>query len=78
MNITITYKQVQNTNQGNVFVYINGVVEAVFENINVASLIPSTENKIYIAAQVENGKEMYYTDVSVYRVSLYNKCLDPL
>lgn len=78
MNITITYKQVQNTNQGNVFVYINGVVEAVFENINVASLIPSTENKIYIAAQVENDKEMYYTDVSIYRVSLYNKCLDPL
>lgn len=78
MTITITYKQVQNTNQGNVFVYINGVVEAVFSNINVSSLIPANENKIYIAAQVESGKEMYYTDVSVYRVAMYNKCLNPL
>lgn len=78
MTITITYKQIQNTNQGNVFVYVNGVVEAVFENINVSSLIPPSESKIYIAAQVEEEQEMYYTDVSVYRVSLYNKCLDPL
>lgn len=79
MTITITYKQTSQENTlGSVFVYVNGVVEAVFENIDVSYLIPSSENKIYIAAQVEGEQEMYYTDVSVYRVSLFNKCLDPL
>ena len=50
MTITITYKQIPNANKGSVFVYINGVVETVFENVTIADLIPQNENKIYIAA----------------------------
>lgn len=78
MTITITYKQIPNTNQGSVFVYINGVVETVFENVTIADLIPQNENKIYIAAQVYNGQASQFTDLEIYRVSLYKQCLNPL
>lgn len=77
MTITITYRNVTNEESGNVFVYINGVVEAVYQNIKISSLVPEKEKNIYIAAQVEDKEVMYYTDVSVYRVALFNKCLDP-
>lgn len=78
MTITITYKQQPNSELGTVFVYVNSVVETVFTNVNVSSIIPSEINTIYIAAQVENGNPMYFTDQSVYRVALYNKCLNPI
>lgn len=78
MTITITYNQVSNTDQGTVFVYINGVVETVFENVTVADLIPQNESKIYIAAQSYNGEASEFTDLDFYRVSMYNKCLNPL
>lgn len=78
MTITITYRQIPNTNQGSVFVYINGVVETVFENVTITDLIPQNENKIYIAAQVYNKQESQFTDLDIYRVSLYKQCLNPL
>lgn len=78
MTITITYKQETNSELGTVFVYINGVVETVFTNVNVSSIISSKINTIYIAAQVENNTPMYFTDQSIYRVALYNKCLSPI
>lgn len=79
MTITITFRaQSQNKTEGNVFVYINGVVEAVYPNMNVSLLIPENENSIFIAAQVERNEAMYFTDTSIYRVALFNKCLDPL
>lgn len=79
MTITITYKSVdQDTNSGNVFLYVNGVVESVFSDMPVTSLIPVNQKEIYIGAQVEDGKELFYTDMNLYRVSMYNKCLNPL
>ena len=78
LDIAITYKQIQGSNSGKVFIYINGVVESVIENVAPKDLIPSTEKNMYIAAQVEGSEFMYPTDVSIYRVSLYNTCLNPL
>lgn len=85
LDITITFKQ--NTSeeaiqgaQGNVFVYVNGVVETVFSDISVDYLIPETQKYIYIAAskQDESSDAIYFTDTSIYRVALYNKCLTPM
>lgn len=78
MTITITYKQIPNTSKGSVFVYINGVVETVFENVTISDLIPQSENKIYIAAQIYNEQASQFTDLEIYRVSLYKQCLNPL
>ena len=78
MTITITYSQVAQDKPGCVFVYINGTVERVFSNIEISSLIPVNENKVYLAAQVEDGESMFYTDTSFYRVTMYPKCLSPL
>lgn len=78
MTICITYSQIPNSNQGTVFVYVNGVVEAVFENIEVSDLIPQNENRIYLAAQSYGGEAYEFTDLDLYRVSMYNKCLNPL
>lgn len=78
MTICITYSQIPNSNQGTVFVYVNGVVEAVFENIEVSDLIPQNEKRIYLAAQSYDGEAYEFTDLDLYRVSMYNKCLNPL
>ncbi len=84
LNITITYLPISSTNnQGNVFVYINGVVESVFQNVSKDDIIPKSSANlydIYVGTQTDINKEIvsYYTDVNIYRVSLYNTCLNPL
>ena len=60
---------------GNAFVYIDGVLEAVF-NIKRTDIIPNVPN-IYIGAQVYDDKSMFYTDVNIYRIALYKTCLNP-
>lgn len=79
LDIAITYKQASVTSKtGKVFIYVNGVVECVFENIEPTGLIPESEKDIYLASMVDNGESSQSTDVSIYRVSLYNTCLNPV
>lgn len=72
-HITITY-QTNQEGSGNVFVYIDGVVEAVY-NLSKSDIL-STVSQIYLAAQLYDTP-MFFTDVDIYRVTLYNKCLSP-
>lgn len=75
INLTITYRQNTTDDYGNAFVYIDGVLEAVF-NIKREYIIPNTSS-IYLASQVYNDEALYFTDVNIYRVSLYKTCLNP-
>lgn len=70
INLTITYQR--SGNSGKAFVYIDGVIERVY-SIDSQNIYPGN-NTIYIGAQ-EN--EIYFTDTTIYRVSLFNKCLNP-
>lgn len=78
MSIAITFQALSSAGVGNVFLYVNGVVESVFENMSVSSIIPVDADQLTIGAQVENDTEMFYTDMNVFRVSMYNKCLSPI
>lgn len=75
LSICITYKQITNKTLGSVFVYINGTCEKVFKDVDISSILPENEHNIYLAAS--NNADQF-TDVSIYRVSLYSKCLNPL
>lgn len=77
INLTITYKQPSDSQDefGNAFVYIDGVLEAVF-NIKRSDIIPNVNN-IYLAAQKYSDQELFFTDVNIYRISLYKTCLNP-
>lgn len=72
-HITITY-QTNQEGSGNVFIYIDGVVEAVY-NLSKSDIL-STVSQIYLAAQLYDTP-MFFTDVDIYRVTLYNECLSP-
>lgn len=78
INLTITYTHTGTDAQGifgNAFVYIDGVLEAVF-NIKRTDIIPNIDT-IYLAAQKYEDEYMFYTDVNIYRVCLYKSCLNP-
>ena len=61
---------------GNAFVYIDGVVEAVFK-IDREQILPEGITTMYLAAQMYENQAMFYTDVDIYRVSMYDTCLSP-
>lgn len=71
MNLTITYQQ-KDSNTGRAFVYIDSVLEEAY-NIKVSDIYPGS-NMVYLAAQ---EGDLFYTDVTFYRISLWNKCLNP-
>lgn len=75
-NITITFSHTTESTTGKAFVYIDGVVEAVFD-ISRDSILPSGMNNIYLAAHEYDGSSMFYTDTDIYRVMLYDACLNP-
>lgn len=75
-NITITFSHPMGENMGNAFVYIDGVVEAVFK-IDRKQILPEGVANMYLAAQMYEDQAMFYTDVDIYRITLYDKCLSP-
>lgn len=80
MTIHITYQAVPGTTSGRVFVYLNGVIEAAYDNVDINNLVPQNVNTIYLGAQPKSGQSQEMTnfsDLDLYRVSLYNKCLNP-
>lgn len=81
MTIDITYQQLNTSQSGRVFIYINGVIEAAYDNIQFDTLIPREVNTIYLGAQPTSGlnpEPIFHSDFDLYRVSLYNRCLDPM
>lgn len=77
LNISITYEFDQNVDStyGNAFVYVDGVVEAVYK-IRPKDIIPNNQ-MLYVAASQYNGEDMFFTDLNLYRISLYKTCLTP-
>ena len=75
-NITITFSHPMGEKMGNAFVYIDGVVEAVFK-IDREQILPEGITTMYLAAQMYENQAMFYTDVDIYRVSMYDICLSP-
>ena len=75
-NITITFSHPMGEKMGNAFVYIDGVVEAVFK-IDRQQILPEGLTNMYLAAQMYENQAMFYTDVDIYRVTMYDACLSP-
>lgn len=74
INLAITYKQIPNSEWGQAFVYIDAVLEASF-TVQAQMICPTQNNiTIYLGAQEQ---ENAFTDVTIYRISLFKKCLNP-
>lgn len=88
INLTITFSQETSNNTGNLFIYIDGVLETVI-NTSVPICLPSAYNghdsgnnvvkspNLYIGASEYNGEIFNYTDMDLYRFTFYRECLSP-
>lgn len=76
-NIAITYYSEGDT--GNYFLYIDGVIEAAgtVANATIVPMADATLAPIYIGAAEYDTESTNFTDMNVYRVTMYNKCLSP-
>ena len=77
LDITITYKpENANGDNGTVFVYLDGVIEAVIQ-ASYEQIVPELLKDFYIAASCNSDGSFDYTDMNMYNLSMYNVCLSP-
>lgn len=84
INVTITFDEEGKSGRGNLFVYIDGTIEYC-SLIDLNTLFPDNYivynneggTNMYIGTCVGDEGEYYNTDMNIYRLIIYEKCLTP-